>query len=149
MEVGPSAGFLGGKDIVNKELEVGKGKSGRRCHRGGGVGQRLARDEAGETRRAGGPARAPQMPHLLPLPPGTLSALSLHPKSCLVLHEFIHQYLLSTYDVPGVGLEQNTHHVWHKPVSRVIAHPASQLILTTMLEKGTPPSLLPSIYLYI
>ena len=67
MEVSLSAGFLGGRYIVNKGLEVGKGKSGRRCHRGGGAGQRLARDEAGETGRARGPARAPHLPHLLPL----------------------------------------------------------------------------------
>ena len=67
MEVSLSAGFLGGRYIVNKGLEVGKGKSGRRCQSGGGAGQRLARDEAGETGRAGGPARAPHLPHLLPL----------------------------------------------------------------------------------
>ena len=52
---------------MNKELEVGKGKSGRRCRPGCGAGHRLARHEAGETGRAGGPARAPQLPRLLPL----------------------------------------------------------------------------------
>ena len=147
VEVGLSAGSLGAKYIVNKGLEWKEMLSWGwgRAEIGEGWGWR---DRPGRRASQSPPLPPPSSSDEVPLPPGTLSELSLHPKSCLVLHEFIHQHLLSTYYVPGVGLEQNTHHVWHKPVSSVIAHPVSQLILTTMLGKGTPPSLLPSIHLY-
>lgn len=133
----------GGKGQEWKEMpswgwggaEIGKGRGWR--------------DRQGRSASQSPPPPPPSSSDEVPLPPGTLSALSLHPKSCLVLHELIHQHLLNTYYVPVVGLEQNTQHVWHKPVSRVIAHPVSQLILTAMPEKKTLPFLLPSIHSYI